>query len=643
MARLKGTTELRIKEYSLKAINLTDVRKEVEGIAFDKGITVLALQPEIGKTFSFIKYCQDNADKNIAYFAPNHKLLDEVEIRLKEKLPSSNIIHWRGMGKICKLYQENDPYLNIFIDNSFDLHYYCGECEHSKGCQYKDYRKQFTITKPCIVLSPLEYIKKHVDKFDTIFVDELIIKCYTYSLPDEEELRSVISILWDFEHAPILEELRTAISNPEIFNKIDKQELWRVFQRGRRKSLPDLKKIELLGKVFNNIYDSVEFLKWKSIYEKSDGYEKSLKTYYEPFIYKLFELAETKPIVFMDATFSQELFEDLLQGYDGEFGIKNNFDVNIYYTNVKNKNSVVYRVNPTSWYPKSSITTNIITDAKKLYNSYNILNKKVGLITSKDIEIQFFNGFNALHYNNLRGQNKFEDFDVLILLGTYLMNPIGIVDYHNELYLTDLSTSTKVIEFDTDGDADNYAQTKDPKYGHIKTIIDYAVVNIKDLSYLDSRRRYIRTKRQRYIDDAGESVAEPIKADLIEVINREYELYQAIYRIRPLSKPKIIYMWGIVPESVKEELQYEEIEDIDLIIRELKQELIDRCSLESYFEEDKRISAIEEAITKDTDCSRYQADKMVKEFLSKSQIWAKDKKKIPESDKPVFVAIKKNL
>ncbi|VVB85641.1 Uncharacterised protein [uncultured archaeon] len=746
MARLKGTTTFKIDEQDLNGKTLPDVRDELRDIKFDKGITVLALQPEVGKTETFIKYCKNNPEKNIAYFAPNHDLLKEVADRLEEM--SLKGLHWYGLTKICKRYLDEDPFVKTMIERGLSIHSFCKFC-YIDQC---DYINQFKYTKPAIILAPSAYIGTHyITDFDTVFVDEFSKDCSTFSwaLVDTEVKQSV-SILRGFEYSPILDELMNGVSNPEQFKEIDLKELRRIFLRGINKSILEPKSFNLLAKVLSDINKSVEFLKWKNIYQKSDGYEKFLKTYYEPYIYNLFELAESLPIVLMDATFNKELFTDLLNGYGGEFVIKNNFYINIYNSHVQNKESVVCRVNPTYWYPKSSITSGIIQDVKNLYNIQVKKGKRVGIITFKDIESQF-EGFKILHYGDLRGKNEFETFDVLILLGTYQVNPVGIINDHNELYLTDLSVSTKVIEFDTDEEADNYAKTKDPKYGHIRPVYDYAVVNLKDnfdektslceilfswdtpikqhvwlfvmnvldingvknpdvvwfftaniektpdnktmkmydenhsisitlndtqdkitltmddgkaygfnakmntgslsifmpykkkYPYLDGKRRYIRTKRQRYIDDSGRSVSEEIKADLIELIKRENEHYQAIYRIRPLSKPKIIYVWGIVPEDVKGQLRYEEIEDINLHINVLRQGLIDRCNPESYFEHEKRISEIKEAMVKDTDCSLYKAEKKVNEFLAKTDKWKKDKKKIPESDKRVDIVVKKDF
>ena len=735
--RLQGTTELSINSETLEG-NIPQVRAQLDQINFDNGITVLALQPEVGKTEAFIKYCEANPEKNIGYFAPNHNLLNEVELKLNKI--SSNVIHWRGKTNICQLYKKEDPYLKALIDSGLTTHFYCEFCEFSEKCQHKSYIDQFSYSEPSIILAPLEYIKKHVEEFDIIFVDEFVIKSYAYSLPEKVDVREAIRILRGFEKLPIFDDLCnelkiikytnetivigqiSRIELAEKLNKIDLAELRRIFQKGMNESIPDSGKFGLLAKVLRDINNLTDYLKWKNIYKNSDGYEKDLKTYYEPYIYKLFELADSIPIVLMDATFNEELFEDLLRGYDGEFGI-NNFDINVYKTCIKNKDSVVYRVNPTAWYPKASLDGKI-EDVKKLYNFHTQIGQKVGIITIKDVKEDYFDGFETLHYRNLRGKNQFENFDILILLGTPQPSVKGVIDTHNKLYLTNLAEYTeyyyelnegkgiiksrKTVDHAIQDIKDIYEsvylftwdldikkngwliewlkQFIDPMYGTINHDVgwlDNAIIEqnsdkkikIFDKSHtillrlytsnnqvkltredgriynleakkdedtyiisfkrkhphLDKRRRLVRTFKM-YGEDR-----EPIKTDLIQLLLREHELYQAIYRIRPLSKPKTIYVWGIVPETVKDELYYKELTNLDKHINTIRMKYLRSIDLELYFIPEKRISEITDEIVRDYDCSPYSANKIINEYLVKSSKWIKDKMKIPTSKRPVDV------
>jgi len=743
--RLQGTTELNIKSEPPFEGSLEKVRAQLEQISFDKGITVLALQPEAGKTEAFIKYCEANQNQNIAYFAPYHSLLNEVEQRLEG---ASNVIHWYGKKNICQLYKDKDPFLIALIENGLTTRFYCESCKLSDECGYKSHINQFDFSRPSIILAPLEYIKKHADKFDAIFVDEFVIKSYAYSLPEKKDIREAIRILRNFEKLPIFDDLCNElkiieypngltdigpISRMELAEKLNEMNLTNlrdIFQRGMSKS--NIDDFELLAKVLKDINNLADFLKWKQIYRDSEGYEKDLNTYYDPYIYKLFELAESKPIIIMDATFNEELFEDLLRGYDGEFGI-NNFDINVYKTSIQNKDSVIYRVNPTAWYPKSSIiyheqiNIDLINSVKKLYKFYTKIGKKVGIITIKDIKEQIFNGFETLHYRNLRGKNEFENFDVLILLGTPQPNLTGVMDIHNELYLTNLKKyrsyhyvpnddgTGKLVKKETfdyaiqdikdiydsvylfTWDLDkikygwlieflkNYLDPMDGTIHHDIGWLDNAIIEktsdkkikISDVNhtillrlytsnnqvkltredgriyilqakkdndtyiisfqrkypYLDKRRKLVRTWKMHGEND------EPIKADLIQLLLREHELYQAIYRIRPLGKPKTIYIWGIVPEVVKEELNYAELTNLNSHLKNVYAEFLMSVDLENYMENEKRISVIVSEILRDYECTEYIAKKMIKGFLDKSS-WKKDDMKIPTSNRPVNVVLR---
>lgn len=751
MARLKGTTELNINPPKLLEGNtLDEVRNELEKIKFENGITVLALQPEVGKTESFIRYCEANKDKTIAYFAPTHDLLYEVEKRIKDKMPSANVIHWFGVSKACERYLKDriskteEPYVKILYDNHLNVRYFCESCKVNP-CEYKN---QFIYDKPAIVLAPLEYIGTH--DFDAVFVDELATKCDDFSWTlEESEVNHAIQILKGFEDLPILNDFATVTSNPNHLSEIDKEVLEDIFKNGIKKSIGNLDDFKLLAKVLSNVRKSSDFLEWKKIYQKSDGYEKSLDTYYRPKLYTLFKLAQSIPVVLMDATFNDELFTDLLNGYDGEFRIKKSLNISIYKSQVRNEKSVIYKVNPDSWYPKASVIhkgkyAKAIEQVKALHNQYVEMGKKVGIITFKDIEEASFEGFETLHYGDLRGQNKFEKFDILILLGTYQINPKGIVQQHNQLYLTDLKESVTSREFESFEEAILWDETKDPKYGKDVEGVDPCVANLKDnynrpiveswnecyfdwsrprieiiwlilktvtpresdiewiktadvsrlsddaiglnngrhtliielseekekvtfemdykrtlefpaervegglrislpiqkpeYPYPDKRRKYCRVKKSRGANDS-----EPIKSDLIEKITREDELYQAIYRIRPFNEkmPKKIYVWGIVPEEIKAELQYDEIDDIDDHIEKLRQKSLEIYDPEKHFAEGKRISKVVEDISNDTGCTVYKAGKIFAEHLDKSNVWKKEKKTITGSFKPVDMLVKK--
>ena len=659
--RLPGTTELNINSETFEG-SLGEVRAQVEEISFDDGITVLSLQPEVGKTHSFLEYCKANTEKNIAYFSPDHNLLDEVENKLNQRLPLSNVIRWKGKDKSC-LEIEN-PILSILNKNKVSFKWFCEFCNHYQDCTYLN---QFNYPNPSIILAPLAYIgTSYIRKnFDIIFVDELLKDCKKYSWGlDSTTVNNAIEILMNIsslQDDAILREFSEIPNHPENLENNFK-EFNTIINKGINHYLTDFENLNLLSKLLNDIRKSVEFLKYKQIYENCGKYMDSLTTYYEPYIYELFRLAESRPIIFLDASFSQELFTDLLNGYDGEFGITNNFNIKIYYSKVMNKSSVVYKVYPESWYPKASMSKNLTQNVQKLYKLFEKLNISVGIITFKQIEEFYFKDYDSLHYLKLRGQNIFESYDVLILLGTYVPHPNGITKLYNELYL--------------DNKDDIYHPLIDEKYVYeemkyqeemeYKDWLDYnrwqesltdddplkddenpfrenpfgAPINPAKWEYPDKRHKLMNTATFKYSKD-GELYKVDIKAGLLETILREEEMYQAIYRIRPLGSRKKIYVFGIIPEKVKDELSYEEIPDINYLIEHLEKQKQTKerkeFDIRTIFEDGKHFKEIVNQLIIDFGYSQSGAYKKINEVIDNSSEWEKEKTRISGIDRPVYI------
>ena len=654
--RLQGTTEFNIQTDTFEG-SLKSVRAQLEKINFNKGITILAFQPEVGKTEAFLRYCEANTEKNIFYFSPNHPLLYEVEDKLRKRLPSSNIIHWEGKDNKCNLIMNGDPYVTILKNYQLPISSFCEFCEHKPNCEYID---QFNYSKPAIILAPSNYIGTHYinNYVDVIFVDEILKECNEFSWTlEEEDVIKAIELLKnkkEIHDKSILNVLEEVPKNREKLMNIDIVGLREIFQHGIDLSITKLQDFTLLSKVLSSINSSKQFMEWKDLYKDS---KTCTSTYYEPHIYNLFRLAESMPIVFLDASFNREIFTDLLKGYDGECGINNNFETNIFYSEVVNKESVLIRVKPTAWYPKASISSTLIKKVKYVYDLNKKLGLTTGIITLKLIEKRFSKQYDTLHYGLLRGQNKFENKDVLIILGTYQPHPNAIIDLHKKLYLTTLD------QFYLDLlDLRNIYEEK--TYHYDKEYQDF-------LDYEEYRKTLDENDPDRYDNPHGEPYPRPkwgypdkrhvlsdrfdivtskdgkecfikVKARLMESILREDEMYQAIHRIRPLGRPKKVYVLGIIPEIIKDELSYEEIPDINYLIEDLESQVQKKerkeFDIETFFEEGKRITEIIEQI-KSLGYGKTGAYNKVNKLIDNSQ-WEKVKTKIEGIDKPVYILMK---
>lgn len=162
--------------------------------------------------------------------------------------------------------------------------------------------------------------------------------------------------------------------------------------------------------------------------------------------------------------------------------------------------------------------------------------------------------------------------------------------------------------------------------------------DMSNYPYPDGRRKLIRFTRE--ITCNGEIQNEVIKADLIEKINREDEMYQAIHRIRPLGSPKKIYVFGIVPEKVKEELTYQEIPDINHLIEDLEKHVRNKerkeFDIETLFEDGKLYPEIVKEVMK-LGYSSSGADKKIKKLIDNSSEWERVQTQVEGIDKPVYI------
>lgn len=646
--RLKGATELNIETHVLKG-NLGKVRSRLQGIDLESGITVLALQPEIGKTHTFIEYCKEHPNKKIGYFAPDHELLKEVESKLRSK-GISNVIRWEGQKLKCKLY--DDKYVSIWTNLNLSISAFCSSCEYHLNCNYK---KQFVHQDKGITLAPSAYLGTNYisEKFDIIFIDEFLKDCKEYSLAltkdDVKQAKSYRDID-SIEDSDILYKVADGSDDFNI-NKI--RGLYESLEDVCMKSLPNRDQFIIFTNLLSNLKKSIEFFEWRRMYADCKLYTSELDKYYEPHVYNLFRQAELIPVILLDATFNQELFEDLLAGYDGEFGIKNTFDITIYYSELFNIKSNVVKVNPKSWYPRSSISYDQINKVKYMYKLHKELDEdmKIGIITHKRFK-DHFKEFKVLTYGNQRGQNKLKECDILIILGTYQMPSRGIIEQHNKLYLTNL-------EVNEGGKYDDYIDERD----YHEYEVSKAMSEIEECIYWypdmqlkpdDAKKhvpyKFVDMRRQAcdyyklYPDTEGILHRENIKLRLIESTMREDEMYQAINRARLFKIKKTVYVLGIIPERIENEFKCYDIKINDLIadleskVHKLRRKTTD---IESYFKDGERISYIMGDIMRDLGYSRSTAYKKINDVLEVSHEWTKKSVKEEGIDGLVDILIKK--
>jgi len=184
-------------------------------------------------------------------------------------------------------------------------------------------------------------------------------------------------------------------------------------------------------------------------------YKYNKTEYSEPRIYKAFDLAKSgTKIVLLHAGFDQILFVDLLKRYNKEFG-NSNLIYSIYTSEVKNKKTKCYQITEKGFwkrtfdkYYKKEVEGFLIKLRRIYYKSdiyiitykdhciANLTNpeliERVDQTNPEYTELAY--GFDSMHFGSTPGLNRFENKDVLVIIGTYSLNPEDKIKKYNELY-----------------------------------------------------------------------------------------------------------------------------------------------------------------------------------------------------------------
>jgi hypothetical protein len=292
------------------------------------------------------------------------------------------------------------------------------------------------------------------------------------------------------------------------------------------------KNIYLISKVGKG-YDTNEDVPFK---QKPD----SRFTFGYPLMLDVLSLGINNPINLMDSSYNQIVFDKYEERFfriglaqEGFSGIKPR---KIERKTDNNKNSVVYKITApgNQWNSPRGRTSNF--SKSYLCSSHgNVLSKKkigekmgafekwvfpklkifikdakrqrkrVGVITRLDMEKYFVplvGKKRVTHFYNQRGTNKFEDVDILIVLGTPFHPPKHML-FNYVMNFAEIPKNTNVI---TDEKSSMFLRYEDPI---LQALFEREVVE---------------------------------------------EIYQAIHRVRPLLYSKIIILFGMVPDKIREEL-----------------------------------------------------------------------------------------
>lgn len=413
-----------------------------------------------GKTYTLIKSLEElNSTAKILYLVKTHELADEITnsfdlersnrkkpTTFKDKvLTKSKIIHVKGRSELCENPTVKEKY-NV-ADKKTAIPIPADQCQ--KDCYFEAqcaYTKQFNTPFEGIrVMMFNEYFNQPSRWFngidaegnptkrrwqpDFIIIDENIFDKESDRVENYGRFESINKIIHEVKDEATLEDIIIKYREEVCFdddknNPEDKpiqfinadQYLRELRQRQATRFSPLLRQLARFAKT-----EDKSLLKGMRV-EDSRLVQSVLKVETGRF--------QNIPTLYLDATANKEVVSHLLPNIQfHSIQVKAKPDINVYQL------------------ANTTITKNILKDEKYLSQLIEGLKKLLttknyrnpGLITYKSIEGISDNFASHLagklgiklfgHFGNLRGVNKFDEVDCLIILGRYSLNPTALKEY----------------------------------------------------------------------------------------------------------------------------------------------------------------------------------------------------------------------
>jgi len=372
----------------------------------------------------------------------------------------------------------------------------------------------------------------------------------------------------------------------------------RILRRIRKRQN---ERIEELLEIKN--YEELTNISKLDIFELQDyirvgkNYNYNRTSYGVPYYYYGFDAVNRgSKIVLLDATLLKNLFKYFLYSYNGEIGFNKDIRVNIYKTNISNKNTIVFRMKPKGWHPKISFTDKKYLGYTNKWLPFHLRKireifgeNNVGIITFKIIgERCKLLGYNTEYYNNLRSKNNFTNKPVLVILGHFFP---PMVEYDNNGNLKKKGIIEMMDDwFLRDSDTFSIVELQEHVQNHLRRNPD-----TYERSWEIWRKRFTgKSAPRRYIDEPNRTTfteGDILQLKPVKTVQDYFdnEIYQAIHRNRGLQNNRIIFLYCWIPPyyrwiigdrlfRLRREFDFREIQDNeeDDFFNSLKQQIGNR-------------------------------------------------------------------
>lgn len=388
-----------------------------------------------GKTFTTLDFFSKQPGKHL-YLSDRHEQISEL-------VPGETFRHWYGLNRVCE--RRNEPFIAGLIAQGLHANVICKYFCKKSSCNYKN---QFNIPNNVVVMAPKEFLPtKYIQDtgWDTVILDENIEKAqkigYTYPyLPSSIFKRFIV----DSDYYKTIGNIIQGKEEPKINELIygmmkagDLPHIIKMIKCDNGGNFSPTNDQRNLINYLNNLNNTVEWIKYCQKYGQKEHY-------YKPYLHDAFNLLEeySPKLIILNTSLDNWVYKQLSGGYKGKIPEPQYIDLDLI-----NKDSILLHYN---YYNRSCSKEKITINGKKLDGPYgaeihdmvkrtiNFAHKrelKVGVITIKSLTGIMKENFGSKldvvgYFKGHQGSNKFDDVDVLIIIGTFNIRATGLYHIH---------------------------------------------------------------------------------------------------------------------------------------------------------------------------------------------------------------------
>lgn len=411
---------------------ITKIMNDLEGSYGE--IVILKHLPRLGKTYNLLKYLNNSENTLSLYVSDIHKQMEQIATNFNKM----RII--KGAASICPLLKNPETsenqmkYLNFLFSHKFKRNIACKQCNLYNNCIYNE-QFDFPENNAIITIAKESLANKRVHSaFDFIIFDENMHKakeleptCPPLKTTTLENLTYGEQIKDTYQDIKYITESDTIIQDEEILKGLYEDAELFGSDKVLKTTITETRTLKDGQDILSFIVNLYETVEWA---EKSYKIGKQQRTHYKPYLHYAFDILREygSNLIIANATFEENIYNQIKKQYNYQLpSIKEISEIPL-----ENKNSHLLNYN---FLGRNCSKTGLEEYGSEIFPMIHGIHRfcskkglKSGLITFNEYEEEF-QEFDVIdHFVAHRGKNDFDNVDVLVILGTFNIPRLGILE-----------------------------------------------------------------------------------------------------------------------------------------------------------------------------------------------------------------------